>query len=106
MPKVIFIDHKGEQITVDVPIGLSLMHAAVDNAISGIDGDCGGVCGCATCHVFVEPSWFPKLGELNDKEKDMLGFTAAVQDNSRLACQIKVTDAMDGIVVRLPESQH
>jgi 2Fe-2S ferredoxin len=106
MPKVIFIEHDGTQRDVQVPVGLSLMQAAVDNAVRGIDGDCGGACACATCHVFVDPAWYAKAEACNDRETDMLGFTAATQENSRLACQIQMTEALDGIVIRLPENQH
>ena len=106
MPKVTFIAHDGTERTVEVAAGTSLMLAAVDNQVRGIDGDCGGVCACATCHVFVEPAWAERVGPRTTQEDEMLNFAAELRDNSRLACQIPVTEALDGLVVRLPEGQH
>ena len=106
MPKVTFIAHDGSRHEVQAEAGLSLMRAAVDNSIRGIDGDCGGQCACATCHVFVDPAWAPKTGARTQMEDDMLNFAAELRDSSRLACQITVTDALDGLVVTMPEGQH
>ncbi len=106
MPKVTFIEHNGNAHTVQAESGLSLMRAAVDNNVPGIDADCGGECACATCHVYVEAAWFARTGEKSDMENSMLGFAAVTQDNSRLSCQITMTDALDGLVVSLPEGQH
>lgn len=106
MPKVTFIAHDGLRSEVDAEAGLSLMRAAVDHDVRGIDGDCGGQCACATCHVFVEAEWMPKVGARSTQEDEMLNFAAGVQDNSRLACQINVTAELDGLVVRLPDGQH
>jgi 2Fe-2S ferredoxin len=106
MPKVIFIEHNGARHEVDVPNGLSVMKAALENNIPGIDGDCGGVCACATCHVFVEPPWCVRTLPRNAREEDMLGFASGNQEFSRLACQISVTEEMNGLIVRLPQSQH
>ena len=105
MPKVTFIEHDGTAHQVDASSGLSLMRAAVDHDVPGIDADCGGACACATCHVYVEPAWLERTGTRTEMEASMLSFAAVTQDNSRLACQIEVNDALDGIVVRLPESQ-
>ena len=106
MPKVIYIEHGGARHEVEVPLGLSVMRGAVDNGVPGIDADCGGACACATCHVFVEPEFLLRTGTPGEMEKSMLGFAALAAENSRLACQICVTAALDGLVVRLPESQH
>lgn len=106
MPKITFIEHNGTPHQVDAVAGLSLMRAAVDNGVPGIDADCGGECACATCHVYVEPEWFDRTGERSEMEQSMLGFAAVTQDNSRLSCQVVVSDALDGLVVRLPDGQH
>lgn len=106
MPKVIFIAFSGAQRTVEVPDGTTLMRAATDNGVAGIDGDCGGNCACATCHVYIEPGWGDRVGERTATEQEMLTCVAELRENSRLACQIAVTDSLDGLVVRLPEAQH
>ncbi len=106
MPKVTYIEHDGTRHDVDVPQGLSVMRGAVDNGIPGIDADCGGQCACATCHVFVDPEWFERTGARTEMEDSMLSFAAATQPTSRLSCQIEVTAALDGLVVRLPDAQH
>ncbi len=106
MPKVIYIEHNGSRHEVEVPVGSTVMRGAVDNGVPGIDADCGGECACATCHVYVDPAWFDKTGARTDMEQSMLSFAAVTQDNSRLSCQIKMTDALDGLVVSLPEGQH
>jgi 2Fe-2S ferredoxin len=106
MPKVTFIGFTGGAHTVDVPPGTTLMRAATDNRVPGIDGDCGGNCACATCHVYVEQAWFERLGARTAAEQEMLNCVAERQDGSRLACQITLTDALDGLVVNMPEAQH
>ncbi len=106
MPKVIFISHDGTRREVQAESGLSLMRAAVDNGVPGIDADCGGMCACATCHVFVEPAWGARLAPPTAQEEEMLNFTAERRETSRLACQIPVVDALDGLTVTLPEGQH
>ena len=105
MPRVIFIEYNGSRHEVDAANGVSLMRAAVDHNVPGIDADCGGACACATCHVYVEPEWVEKVGPRNPMEEDMLDFAFDVQDSSRLSCQIKVTDALDGLRVRVPAKQ-
>ncbi|MFK8014410.1 MAG: 2Fe-2S iron-sulfur cluster-binding protein [Gammaproteobacteria bacterium] len=106
MPKVTFIDHAGAETVVDAPAGFSVMEAAIENNIAGIDADCGGCLSCATCHVFVDPAWIDKLPTREDDELDMLDCTAEDStDNSRLSCQIKLTDELDGITVTMPEHQ-
>ena len=82
------------------------MEAAVKNNIPGIDADCGGACACATCHVYVDAAWLDKTGKPSAMEESMLDFAENVESNSRLSCQIKVSDALSGLTVRLPESQH
>jgi 2Fe-2S ferredoxin len=106
MPKVTYIEHNGTEHVVEVPVGKSVMQGAVDNNVPGIDADCGGECACATCHVFVDPAWEAKTGTANEQEASMLSFAATKQDNSRLSCQIEMTAALDGLVVRMPEAQH
>ena len=106
MPKVTFIAFDGRATDVQAPTGLSLMRAALDNNVRGIDGDCGGNCACATCHVFVADGWADKVGPRTTAEDEMLNFAAELRDSSRLACQITLTDALDGLVVSMPEGQH
>jgi 2Fe-2S ferredoxin len=106
MPKVIFKAFNGKVSTVDAPTGTSVMRAATDNRVDGIDGDCGGNCACATCHVYVDPAWMVRTGNRTHTEEDMLNLVSELRDNSRLACQIILEDDLDGLVVALPESQH
>jgi 2Fe-2S ferredoxin len=106
MPKVTFIAFNGTQRAVEVPIGTTLMRAATDNRVDGIDGDCGGNCACATCHVYIDPAWTGRTGMRSAGEQDMLNLVAELRDNSRLACQITVDENLDGLVVATPESQH
>jgi len=105
MPQVTFITFSGERHTVDVPSGTTLMRAATDHGVPGIDGDCGGNCACATCHVYVDEVWRGKVGPPAAMEEDMLDFGYDVRPNSRLSCQIKVSEELDGLVVRTPERQ-
>ncbi|HKQ94657.1 MAG TPA: 2Fe-2S iron-sulfur cluster-binding protein [Aestuariivirgaceae bacterium] len=105
MAKITYIQENGSSQTVDAQPGMSVMEAAVKNGVPGIDADCGGACACATCHVYVEPDWQGPAGSRSDMEEDMLDFAFDVRDNSRLSCQIKVTDALDGLVVRVPAKQ-
>ncbi len=106
MVKIIYIEHDGTTHNVDAQEGHSLMEVAIEKMIPGIDGDCGGACACATCHVFVDDAWLSKTGEKSDMENSMLEFAEGIEANSRLACQIKASAALDGIIVRLPSSQH
>ena len=105
MPKITFIDAAGTSRDVDAKAGTSVMEAAVQNMIPGIDADCGGACACATCHVYVGSDWLSKLKDKDDMEDSMLDFAENVEDNSRLSCQILMSDELDGIVVSTPESQ-
>jgi 2Fe-2S ferredoxin len=106
MPKITYVAATGEQRTIDTSVGMTVMRAAVANAVPGIDADCGGSCACATCHVYVDPAWFDKLKPADPTESDMLEFVMDREPTSRLSCQIEVTDALDGLVVRTPSSQH
>jgi ferredoxin, 2Fe-2S len=106
MPKITFIDASGTRRTVESPVGWSVMEAAVRNAVPGIDADCGGACACATCHVQVDPAWRAKLLPKQEMEEAMLDFAIDVTANSRLACQLMVTDDLDGLVVTTSDSQH
>ena len=106
MPKVIYIETSGVRHEIEVPLGLSVMRGAVDNGVPGIDADCGGECACATCHVYVDPAWLAATGTPGEMEQSMLGFAALARDNSRLACQISISAALDGLVVSMPEGQH
>ncbi|NBS58051.1 MAG: 2Fe-2S ferredoxin [Betaproteobacteria bacterium] len=106
MPKVTFIEFNGARHEVEAESGLSLMRAAVDNGVPGIDADCGGQCACATCHVYVDAAWEAKLSAPSEMEADMLSFAATKQPNSRLSCQITINESLDGIVVSMPEGQH
>lgn len=105
MAKITYIEHNGNEHTLDVDNGLTVMEGAVRNMVPGIDADCGGACACATCHVYVDAAWTDKTGAREAMEDSMLDFAEGVQDNSRLSCQIKVSDALDGLIVRIPEHQ-
>ena len=108
MPQVTYIEHDGTAHQVELEEGLSVMRGAVDNGVPGIDADCGGECACATCHVYVDDAWLGITGtpESGSQEASMLSFAALAQPNSRLSCQVKVSEALDGLIVRLPEGQH
>jgi 2Fe-2S ferredoxin len=105
MVKVLFKDHSGNEQAVEAAAGTSVMQAAVSNGVAGIDADCGGSCSCATCHVFVDQAWLSKLGDMDPNEDAMLGLSADRQENSRLSCQLTLSDELDGLVVTTPEFQ-
>ena len=106
MPKITYIEHDGREHVVEVKNGLSVMEGAIRNNVPGIDADCGGACACATCHVYVDEAWRDKTGTSSAMEESMLDFAENVQPNSRLSCQIRVSDDLEGLIVRLPEDQH
>jgi 2Fe-2S ferredoxin len=107
MPKVIYVSHTGYSREVDVPVGMTVMNAALKNGIDGIIAECGGVCMCSTCHVYVDEKFFSKLPPAQDTEEAVLDISAEERKpTSRLSCQIKVTDDLDGLIVRLPEKQR
>jgi len=107
MPKVTLIAHDGTATALDIPEGTSVMLGAVRANLKGIRGDCAGNLLCSTCHVYVEPEWLAKLPAPENEELVMLDFTAAERrENSRLSCQIKMSAALEGLVVRTPEEQY
>lgn len=105
MPKITYIAHDGRENVVEAKVGLSVMENAVRNNVPGIDADCGGACACATCHVHVADDWMDAVGKPAPMEEDMLDFAFDVRPTSRLSCQIKVTDDLDGLIVHVPERQ-
>lgn len=106
MAKITYIEFNGREHIVDVKPGLSVMEGAKKNNIPGIDADCGGGCSCGTCHVYVDPAWQARTGARTPIEVATIEFADNVLDNSRLSCQIKVTAELDGLIVRMPESQR
>ena len=107
MPRVVFVQPTGESQTVDVVPGTSLMTAAVKHGVEGIIGECGGVCMCATCHIYVREEFLDRLPAIRDTEEAVLDVTNAERlPNSRLSCQIKMTEALDGLTVEIPPSQR
>lgn len=106
MIKVTYIEFNGTERTIQVEEGVSLMEAAVSNLVPGIDGDCGGMCACATCHVHVDPAWIDRLPAIEPLEDAMLNLAEGRDALSRLACQIKAAPDLDGILVRTPIGQH
>jgi ferredoxin, 2Fe-2S len=106
MAKITYIEHNGIEHAVEVKAGQSVMEGAVKHDVPCLDAECGGACACATCHVYVDEAWLERTGAPSATEESMLGFIESVKPNSRLSCQIKVTDNLDGLVVRLPESQQ
>ena len=105
MPKITFINSDTKVNTIEVQNGLTVMEGAVQNDIQGIDGDCGGGMACATCHVYVKEEWFDKLPKKEDGEEDMLDMAFEPKKNSRLSCQLIVSDELDGLVVNTPSKQ-
>ena len=106
MSQVHFISFGGVRRSIETIVGENLMRAATDNVVPGIDGDCGGQCDCATCHVFVSAPWAERLPVMQTKEHEILDFTNERRETSRLACQIIMTPELDGIEVHMPEGQH
>lgn len=106
MTKVKYIEFNGTEHLVDVPVGLSAMEGAIRYTIPGIEGDCGGACACATCHVYAEDGWMEKIPPMDDLERDMLDFAFDVKENSRLSCQIKIDESMEGLTLRTPARQY
>jgi ferredoxin, 2Fe-2S len=105
MPKITYIDAAGASRTVEAALGSTVMETAVKNSIPGIEAECGGACACATCHVYVDEAWIATTGKAQPMEDDMLDFAFEVRPTSRLSCQIKVTAALDGLVVTTPAKQ-
>ena len=105
MPKITYIEHDGKKRTVDAPVGTTVMENAIKNGVPGIVAECGGACSCATCHVHVDEAWKDRVGPPSPMEEDMLVFAFDVRPTSRLSCQIKVTEELDGLVVHTPVQQ-
>lgn len=105
MPKIIFVDHSGSEYEINVELGQTVMDAATKNMIPGIIGDCGGYCSCATCHAYVDSDWGGSVPAPTSEEIDLLDCAIDVAENSRLTCQIKMTDELDGIRIKIPASQ-
>lgn len=106
MIKIRFVAHDGSSRDVAAEPGISLMEAARNNGVDGIDADCGGVCACATCHVYIDPAWADRVPPRGSNEADMLDMAEDVQASSRLACQIRLEAALDGLVAHLPQYQR
>lgn len=105
MVKITFVDFEGQSRAVETEVGSTVMEAAIRNDVPGIEAECGGACACATCHVYVDEAFLEKIPKAEPMEEDMLDFAYDVRNNSRLSCQIKVTAALDGLVVTTPEQQ-
>jgi 2Fe-2S ferredoxin len=105
MAKITFITHDGVSHDIVAINGSTVMENAIKNSVPGIEAECGGACACATCHVYVDEKWAQIVGEPDVMEEDMLDFAWEMAPNSRLSCQIKVTDELDGLIVRVPEKQ-
>lgn len=106
MPGITYIENNGTAHEVDVPVGVSVMQGAVNHLIPGIEGDCGGLCACGTCHVYVPEEFVELCGTADELERGMIEFAFDVRDSSRLSCQIEVTEALDGLIVHLPTRQY
>ena len=105
MPKITYQDYKGDSKTIEVEKGLSVMEGAIQNDIPGIDADCGGSMACATCHVYVEEKWLDKLPKAEEAELDMIDMAFEPKKNSRLSCQLIVSDELDGLKITTPSKQ-
>lgn len=105
MPKITFIASDGTERSVEAKVGQTVMEAATENGVPNIDAECGGACSCATCHVYVDDAWAEVAGKAQPLEEDMLDYAFDVRKTSRLSCQIKVSDALDGLIVHTPARQ-
>ncbi len=105
MAKITYITHDDQKFEIEAAAGTTVMENAIKNSVPGIEAECGGACACATCHLYIDESWTEKVGGPEAMEEDMLDFAWEMQANSRLSCQVKVTDELDGLVVRIPEKQ-
>ena len=105
MPKITYLDGQGNSKTIEVDNGLTVMEGAIQHGVPGIDADCGGSMACATCHVYVEEKWLNKIPKPEDGEVDMIDMAFEPKKNSRLSCQITVSDELDGLTVTTPEKQ-
>ena len=105
MPKITFVEFDGSKHSVEVEAGVSVMEAAWDGNVPGIEAECGGACACATCHVYIDDEWLAITGPAGETERELLTLVEDFTESSRLSCQIDITDVMDGLIVRLPEAQ-
>lgn len=105
MPRITYVTHDDQRFEIDAMSGASVMETAIRAGVPGIEAECGGSCSCATCHVYVDEAFTDKLDDIEAIETDMLDFAWEVAPNSRLSCQIRISDALDGLVVRVPERQ-
>ena len=105
MPKIIYKDYQGNSKTIEVENGLTVMEGAIQNNIPGIDADCGGSMACATCHVYVEEKWLNKIQKAEEAEEDMIDMAFEPKKNSRLSCQLIVSEELDGLIVTTPSKQ-
>ena len=105
MPRITYIDHIGREYLAEGEIGQTVMETAIKHDVPGIVAECGGVCSCATCHVYVEEAWRGITGEPSQMEEDMRDFAFDVRPESRLSCQLRIADAYDGLIIRIPENQ-
>ena len=105
MPRITFIEPDGFRRVINAPLGISLMEAAMQNGVQGILALCGGACACATCHVYVDAAWLPRLGDREEMEEGMLECAWEPSENSRLSCQVHITSEMDGLQVTVPQRQ-
>ena len=101
MPRIVYIEPDGNHVEVDVEVGYSVMEGAVNNAVEGVEAECGGACSCATCHCYVQEDWWDRLPEMDKIEDSMLDAATDRQPNSRLTCQIEVTEELDGLTLEV-----
>ena len=106
MAQITCIEHDSTEHTLEVEVGYTVMQAALDNMIQGIVAECGGACSCATCHCYVDEAWVDKVGKPGLVESEMMEFAVEARDNSRLSCQLRITEDLDGLIVLLPASQY
>jgi len=106
MPRIVFIEPDGNRRELQAPLGVTLMEVARQNNVRGVVAQCGGACACATCHVYIDPSWLAKLEPREEMEEGMLELAWEPRDNSRLSCQIHITPALDGLTVTVPKRQR
>ena len=106
MPTIHYRLHDGTEHAIDAPLGDSVMIVAMRNNFEGILAECGGACSCATCHVHVDPAWVDRLPPMDELEQEMLDFAEDVDETSRMSCQLKITQELDGLIVNVPEKQY
>ena len=105
MAKIIYVEPNGSRRTIEVESGMTVMDGAFDNDVDGIIAICGGSCSCSTCHVYVDEAWIERVGTAHSAEQDTLEFAVNVRPNSRLSCQVEITDALDGLIVEVAPEQ-